>query len=53
VFGWKMDFPSKSDHFWKGNLPEGLGIGTHRITIRTTDMFGNTYQSHRIFRVGP
>jgi len=53
VMGWKMDFPSKSNHFWTASLPEGLDIGTHSIAIRTVDMFGNIYTAHRIFRVTP
>ena len=51
VFGWKMDAPSKSRHMWKAMLPEGLAVGTHTLTVRTTDMFGQTYESRRIFRV--
>ncbi len=51
ALGWKMDYPSKSDHFWIGNLPGTLKEGTHKMTIRTVDMFGNTFLSHRIFRV--
>ena len=52
IFGWKMDRPSKSNHFWTALLPKGLSSGTHILTIKTTDMFGNTYRAHRIFRVG-
>jgi hypothetical protein len=51
VLGWKMDYPSKSRHFWEGALDNNLSKGTHTISIRTTDMFGNTYTDHRIFRV--
>jgi len=53
VFGWKMDSPSLSDHFWQGLLPENLPPGTHSIKVVTTDMYGNQYQSHRIFRIVP
>lgn len=51
VFGWKMDFPSKSNHFWQGDVSTSLKKGTHTITIKTSDMFGNTYEAHRVFRV--
>lgn len=51
IFGWKMDAPSKSRHMWKAMLPEGLSPGTYTITVRTTDMFGQTYEARRIFRV--
>lgn len=53
VFGWKMDRPSKSNHFWATDLPIDLKHGTHTVTIKTTDMSGNTYQAHRIFRIIP
>ncbi len=53
VFGWQMDKPQKSKHFWTGTLPKTLKPGTHQLAIKTEDMFGNVYQSHRIFRVGP
>lgn len=51
VFGWKMDYPSKSAHFWQGDLIKSLNPGTHTVTIRTTDMFGNVYEAHRVFRI--
>jgi len=34
IFGWKMDFPSKSRHMWRGTLPADLSAGTHCITVR-------------------
>lgn len=51
VFGFAMDSPSISHHIWKGKLPSGIAQGTHRITIRTTDMYNQTWNAHRIFRV--
>ena len=51
VFGWQMDFPTRSYHIWKGKLPTTLSPGTHRISIRTTDMFGQSWTGHRIVRV--
>jgi hypothetical protein len=51
IFGWKMDYPSKSKHFWQGDLEKSLRQGTHTVTVRTTDMFGNTYEGHRVFRI--
>ncbi len=51
VFGWKMDYPSKCRHMWQGSLPKTLPVGTHRVTVRTTDMFYQSYEAHRIFRV--
>ncbi len=50
-FGWKMDPPSVSSHIWKGTLPDRLPEGTHGVTVRTRDMFGQEYTAHRILRV--
>ena len=51
IFGWKMDYPSKSRHMWQGSLPGNLPAGTRMVSVRTTDMFGQTYQAHKIFRI--
>ncbi len=53
VLGWTMDKPSISTHIWAGKLPTKLSVGTHRITIKTTDMYGQTYVAYRVFRVNP
>jgi hypothetical protein len=36
---------------WKAALPADLATGTHTLTVRTTDQFGQTYQAKRVFRV--
>jgi len=51
VFGWKMDYPSQTSHMWKGVLPATLSPGTHTITVRTTDMYGQVWSDHRVLRV--
>jgi len=52
IFGNAMDRPSKSRHMWQSNLPgSGITAGTHRLTVRTTDMYGQTWTAHRIFNV--
>lgn len=51
VLGWKMDEPSKSRHMWKGMLPQDPPPGTHTLTVRTTDLFGQLYTAHRIVRI--
>lgn len=53
VFGWKMDYPSKSNHFWRGMLPGNPEPGTYTVTVRTTDMYGVTHTGHRIIRIRP
>jgi hypothetical protein len=51
VFGWKMDYPSKTSHMWKANLPKRLPKGTHTITIKSTDMFGKEWLGYKVLRV--
>jgi len=51
VFGFGMDYPSISRHIWKAPFPKGIEAGTHKITVRTTDMYKQTYTAHRIFNV--
>jgi len=43
--------PGTSGHLWSAILPDELGVGTHRMEVRTTDMFDQTYRDHVIFRV--
>jgi hypothetical protein len=49
--GRKQPKPHNSTHIWVGGLPEGLTPGGHLISIRTTDMFGHSYEGERVFRV--
>jgi hypothetical protein len=51
VFGYAMDYPSISQHMWQIAIPKNLNPGTHLISVRTTDMYGKTWTSHRVFRV--
>jgi hypothetical protein len=51
VFGNAMDKPSVSRHMWETNLPGGMTPGTHRVKVRTIDMYGQSWQSVRIFTV--
>lgn len=51
IFGYTMDYPSISHHMWEMALPNSIKTGTHLVTIRTTDMYNKTWESHRIFRV--
>ena len=51
VLGYSMDYPSISYHIWQAKLPEGITTGTHVITVRTTDMYKQTWNASRIFRV--
>lgn len=40
-----------SPHLWAGNLPASLPRGTHVLTVRTRDMFGQEWYDRRIFTV--
>lgn len=48
--GRRLPNASKSTHLWAARLP-ALGPGLHTITVRTTDMFGRTFEGHRVLRV--
>lgn len=50
-FGWAMDYPSISTHIWKGILPSGLKPGTYTLSVRTTDMYNQSWEAHRVFRI--
>jgi hypothetical protein len=51
VFGWKMDYPGKSRHMWQGKLPSRPAVGSHTVSVRTTDMFGQSYAAHKIIMI--
>lgn len=43
--------PKAARHMWQAAFPADLPVGTHVITVKTTDMFGQTYESERVIRV--
>ena len=51
IIGYKMDYPSVSTHTWEAEITGNLQPGTHKITVRTTDMYGQSWIAHRIFRL--
>ncbi len=51
VFGYNMDEAHDTTHIWKGSLPSSLTPGSHHVSVRTTDMFGQCWTAHRVFRV--
>lgn len=52
IFGNAMDAPSKSRHMWQATLPgSGISAGTHRLTVRTTDMYRKIWTAYRVFNV--
>ncbi len=44
-------YPELSTHIWTAPLPDELGIGVHKIVVRTIDQFGNEYQTASVFEV--
>ncbi|MEW4568780.1 calcineurin-like phosphoesterase family protein [Tautonia sp. JC769] len=40
-----------SPHIWRGTLPANPEPGTHALRVRTTDMFGKTYEDIRSLRI--
>jgi len=42
--------PKICPHLWHSLLPS-VDVGTHKIEVRTTDMFGRTDNAHRVIRV--
>lgn len=49
--GLPLPNPSVTRHLWKRKLPSGLGVGLHRVEVRTTDMYGQTFVDRQTFRV--
>jgi hypothetical protein len=47
---WKVK-PRESSHMWTAKLPTDLKVGSHKIKITITDMFGNVFIAYRIFEV--
>lgn len=47
----KLAKPRQSSHLWMANLPNRIEPGTHLLRVKTTDMHGRTFFSHRSFRV--
>ena len=43
--------PIKSDHLWRGRLPETLAPGSHLIEVEATDAYGRAHSGRRIIRV--
>jgi C terminal of Calcineurin-like phosphoesterase len=41
----------KSSHIWQGSLPEDLGIGTHRVSVRATDEYGRAHATSIVLEV--
>ncbi len=40
-----------SSHIWVARLPDDLGAGTHKISIRVKDEYGREYSEHAIIEV--
>ncbi len=47
----KLQKPTKTPHMWVSRLPSDLPAGVTLIQVRTTDMYGKTYQASRVIRI--
>lgn len=45
--------PIASSHLWEALIPAGLSEGPHRVSVRATDMFGQSYTSVRLVHAVP
>ncbi|KOS05508.1 metallophosphoesterase [Flavobacterium akiainvivens] len=43
--------PEDCMHLWKGKLPHNLAEGNHKIEIKATDMYGNTYSAASSYKL--
>jgi hypothetical protein len=43
--------PIASKHLWHGRIPNNLEVGEHTIEIKVTDMFGQTHQQSKTYRI--
>lgn len=43
--------PARVTHLWQAPLPDDLTPGSHLVEVRSTDMFDQTWTSHRVFSV--
>jgi hypothetical protein len=41
----------KSSHIWQGSLPEDLGTGTHRVSVRAIDEYGRAHATSMVLEV--
>lgn len=49
--GLKLPGAADTGHLWRGKLPTSLSPGTHRVDLKTRDMFGQVYEDTRVVRV--
>jgi len=38
-------------HLWKAELPKGLKLGYHKITVKAVDMYGFTFTGNQMFKI--
>ncbi|HSR56234.1 MAG TPA: calcineurin-like phosphoesterase C-terminal domain-containing protein [Alphaproteobacteria bacterium] len=49
----KLPAVAKSRHLWVAALPGDPPVGSQTIHLRTTDMFGQTFEDYRIIAIRP
>ncbi len=48
---WSLPKPIDCPHLWQGMLPAEPPLGTHLLTVRTTDMFGQSYSASHVITI--
>lgn len=43
--------PEPSSHLWRADIPRTLGPGTHTVTVRSTDPYGQVSESSQQFEI--
>ena len=51
--GRDLPTPTTSTHIWTATLPSDPPPGVYFISVRTTDMYGQTYAARRVIQVNP
>lgn len=49
--GRRSSNPIVSTHLWRGDIPAKLQVGEHKIEIKATDQFGQTYTETSSYRL--
>jgi hypothetical protein len=49
--GTRPSNPALSYHLWRGNIPSRLDLGTRKVEVRVTDLYGREYRDFYEFEV--
>lgn len=43
--------PANCTHLWRIHLPGDIGVGSHHVEVRATDMYGKTVTQQSTYRI--